>query len=241
MVEEAAQEAGTLKTLMVAAALAAMVSIPAPSQARQTTDQSSSAWAPIFKNIRTAMDTPEPPDGHFATNTTGCVWNDEDQYETLWTGDLQAGSEASGSVCLVADLDGRNGSAYPKLLIGRVYAPKDSLAVWLTNDQGDRWDASPPIDAGTTSGGSRVVYQFCVPDQVARDANVLSWRGLSFWPLVPGTFGYGRVVVYTIHVRADAATRKVSAYFEAAFNGGVIADWGPVIQFLPPGEVPCPQ
>lgn len=194
------------------------------------------ASAPIFQNIKTNMDTPEPPDGHFTTNTTGCVWNDEDQVEYLWTGSLAAGQAAAVSTCLVADLDGHAGSAYPKLLLGRVYASKPTLQVWLTNEQGQRWDSRPAISAGN----NRIVYQFCVPDAVADNANIYSWRNLTYWPIVPGTTGYGQIVNYTMHVQATTSTHKISAYFSAAFNGGVIPNIGPVIQFLPPSEVPCP-
>ena len=208
-------------------------------QAAQPASGTSWTWSKgVVRQVLEGMDTPQPPDGHFPKNTTDCTWNDEDQIEDVGSGTLVG--EITDNLCLVADLDGWYGHAgtavYPKLLITKVFAPTSALAVWITNDVGDRWDAPPPVAASR----HQYAYGLCVQDPVADAANIFGWEQLDYWPIIPGTNGgHGQIVTYTLHVAIAKKTPNISVYFEAGYNdlhsGSFVNDiqsWG--------DRVPCP-
>lgn len=193
------------------------------------------SWGPLVRHIQNGMDTPEPPDGHNPWNSTGCAWNDEDELGDSGGGSLSG--TATDTVCLVSDLMGGS-TPYPKAVIFRVAAPKSTLAVSLSNDAGDSWQSPPPF-----AYQNQYWWQLCVKDPVAIRGGVSNWQDLAYWPLVPGTTGYGQIVHYTLSITSTRnTTQKVSAYLEAAYS-----EWlggpKPVIQILAqmPGEVPCPS
>jgi hypothetical protein len=191
-------------------------------------------WSPLVRNVQVGMDTPEPPDGHYPTNITGCAWNDEDELGVVGSGSLAGTS--TGSVCLVSDFATGSPTPYPKAVIFRVSAPKNTLSVSLSNDVGDSWQSPPPFVYK-----NQYWWQLCIQDPVATRK---AWDGqdTNTWPLIPGTDGYGQIVNYTLSVTSTRnTTNKVSAFLETAYSqwpGGP----SPVIQTLAqfPGEVPCP-
>lgn len=193
-------------------------------------------WSLYFHNILNGMDTAEPPDGGMhASNTTACTWNDEDEIEDTGRGDIAGGSSTSDTICIVADYDDTYNDTYPKLLIAKVFARQANLQVSITNDVGDTW----------TAGASRPfenvqLYELCVQDPVADAANVNGWQELTYWPMIPGTNGYGQIVNYTLHIAAPKTAHNIVAYFEAAFNGFYGTTFRPSIQKGSSGEVPCP-
>jgi hypothetical protein len=195
-------------------------------------------WGNSFYRVSTIVDTPQPPDGHFANNYTGCPWKDEDEIMQTYSGDLSG--TIVGNICLVADLDNAPGSnsAYAKLILGRIYAPKTAnLSVWLTNDFGARWDAT------VIPYGTKKIYQFCAEDSVADNANIYFPSGLTYWPMIPGSNGYGQIVNYTIHVQnLGGKTVKGSyGYFDIANNGSNGTQSQPQIQYTAPSLIPCPS
>jgi len=196
------------------------------------------AWGPAFYRVSTVVDTPQPPDNHFPNNPTGCPWKDEDEVMKTYSGDVN--DSLTGNICLVADLDGYPGSnsAYAKLILGRVYAPKTAnFSVRLTNDFGGSWNATSFVS------GNQKIYQFCVEDSVADNANIYFPSGLTYWPLVPGTDGYGQIVNYTIHIQnlGSRAVKGSYGYFDVANNGWQgVQVLTPQIEFTPPSQIPCP-
>lgn len=169
-------------------------------------------WGEFSDNFMSPLDGQGPPPVH---NTTGCVWNDQDELTLLGTGNLTG--TTSQTVCLVADFDDSARGNYPKRVIVQVYAPSDSLDVTLSNDAGHTW----PITS-RPSGNLRL-WELCVPDPVADLGNVDRLNPLTFWPEIPGTNGgRGQIVNYTLTLTSNQrTTRKVAAYFEVAQGGNL--------------------
>jgi hypothetical protein len=185
-------------------------------------------WSRYFENTLGTLDGQGSPAAP-VHNYTGCVWNDQDQIENLGWGDIA--SSTSNTICLVADFDAIQ-SSYPHIIVFKVYAPGDTLDVSLSNDVGNVWN-SPP----STASGNQRLWQMCVVDPVADNANV-GVSDLSYWPEIPGSNGgRGKIVNYTLHLTSTkGTTHKVFAYFEIGPNGSAIR---PNIQY--PTYTPCPQ
>jgi hypothetical protein len=187
-------------------------------------------WNPYFRNILSPLDGQGSPTAP-VYNTTGCAWNDEDDMENLGRGDLSGST--NDTICLVADYDDTRGigSAYPKLIIFKVYAPSDTLDVSLSNDVGNSWHSPPSIPSTNLR-----LWQLCVADPVADSANV-GLSNLSYWPEIAGTNGgRGQIVNYTLHITSlKGTTHKVAAYYDIGTNGpGVVPD------INKSSPVPCP-
>lgn len=152
-----------------------------------------------------------------AVNRTGCVANDQDNKARLGIGDVAAGQTVDDTLCLIADYGSSANSLYPKVVVFRVYAPSNTLAVTLSNDVGDQWTSPPNV-----AWGNLRLWTMCVRDPVAQVPNLSHYSELSsYWSFVPGTNIYGQIVQYTLHVTSpERKTRKVSAYFEVAHGDG---------------------
>ncbi len=208
-------------------------------------------WDKAWDYRLLGMDTPEPPDGgRHAYNSTPCAWNDEDDVGIRGSGSLAPGETADVPLCLIADLY-NNPFDYPKFIYARVYAPKAVLAVSasispspailpdgraITNDI----QAHAPFRIGTQQE-----YTLCGADAVAIAGGVNGWNGLTYWPMVPGSGGYGQRVDYTLHItNTSRNTTKVSAFYSIAWDdydatGPFIA---PTIQVINGAEprIDCP-
>jgi hypothetical protein len=186
-------------------------------------------WQPFAysSNLLSPLDTPGDP--YPTYNTTGCVWNDQDERTDSGAGDLNAGQTADHAMCMIGDYDDGFSPEYPKVALYRVYAPRATLTTTLTNDAGTTWPSPAPVDAG-----NQVMWELCAPDPVA-DAVNAQWQTLpSYWPLVPRTTGYGQLVTYTLRITATTRTHGVITYMEVAHSSNLPPRTLPVA--CPPGD-----
>lgn len=258
---------GVLVLLFALALLAAKL-IPSEHESasgRGNSQNSPVDWEGNLQFIKYSMDTPEPPDGgmHAYNNTTGgsfnmpCAWNDEDEVGLGGNGNLGSGVETHATLCMVADLDCCNPADYPKFIYARVYVkPTANLHVWVTLDGPIQLpdgrivestiEAQPWFLVNWTGSGQLQEYQLCGPDAVAHTAHRQGWSQLSYWPLVPGTAGYGVQVSYTIHIQnlGKQPARGIRAYYEIGFNDWDKTDsYSPYFQHFGPPDtlIPCPD
>lgn len=163
-------------------------------------------------------------------NTTGCVWNDQDERTNIGTGDLTG--TTSNTICMVADYDDSSRGNYPKHITFQIYAASDTLNIILSNDSGSVWYAAPSVKSG-----NKRKWELCVADPVADTGNVDEINPLTYWPEIPGTNGgRGQIVNYALDITSTIrTTRKVVAYFEVA-QGGVLGSMYNTLK-----STPCPD
>jgi len=198
-----------VRTSLAAALTAALLMTPNGGAARANMI----TWNPYSSNSLSPLDTQGTPDQP-VYNSTGCVWNDQDEITDLGRGDISAA--ASDTLCLVADYDDTHADTYPKLIIFQVYAPSDTLTVTLSSDAGDAWQSPSSVP-----WGNQRLWQLCVADPVADAANVSNAAGLDYWPIIAGSGGgRGQIVHYTLNIASPGrVTHKAVAYFEIGPNG----------------------
>jgi hypothetical protein len=136
-------------------------------------------------------------------NTTGCVWNDQDELTDAAKGKLSAGLTISDTLCAVTDWC--SDSACPHMVYFQISAGP-GLQVQLTSNRGGLWRSPPPV-----KNGSDWIYQLCFPDPLWDPNNAV-------FPLVPGTNGgEGFVTNYTLTLTATK-TGQIAAAFGIGQN-----------------------
>lgn len=180
-------------------------------------------WQNYRTRLQTGLDT-QPG----VINTTGCAWNDQDDIADRGTGDINANTPATHSLCIIADFDDTSrisGSIYPKAALYEFWTSRPDTEITLSNDAGDSWPTPVPVKDG---GDYR--YQLCVLDPVADRHN----SDLSSYSEIPGTNGgRGQRVNYTLTIQTARDLHATVGYLE-------VAPSGPQEFALRLLDVPCP-
>lgn len=132
-------------------------------------------------------------------NPTGCVWDIDDHISDTFSGALKAGQTLTDSLCTVNDFPYPGWWGLPHTVELEVTAPRQTLTVTLTSDQGSAFTLAP----APLRGGSAWLLCF-------RDGHIFNPAP----PVPDSNGGVGGVERWTATVTAAKATNNVFGAFQ---------------------------